>query len=89
MANLVHLQLQSLNYRNRTTEFQSGLNYTSLRTKCASSLNQMQKAQQVGGGRLYNHVSELSSVEGMTTETARTEERGGWNMVKLEVGALH
>jgi len=49
----------------------------------------MQKAQQVGGGRSYSHVSELCGVEGMSTETARTEYRGGWNMVKLEVGALH
>jgi len=35
------------------------------------------RVQQAGGGRLYNHVSEVRLVGGMITETAETAERGG------------
>ena len=47
------------------------------------------EGQQEGGGRLYNHVSEIRFIEGAGTETVRREDRGGWNKLKPALGANH
>lgn len=37
---------------------------------------------------MYSQLSELKVVNGRTTETASTEERGGWKRVKTGAGVV-